>query len=127
MDEKKMHELAEAFLDAWNSQDVDRVLGCYTEDVRYVDPNTRGAVEGADAMRRYLAALFSKWTMHWTLKEAFLFDGKKGCAILWRASLQRAGGGDTVEVDGMDLAVVRGERLARNEVYFDRAVLASLI
>jgi ketosteroid isomerase-like protein len=32
------------FLDAWNSQDVERVLDCYTDDVRYRDPNTRGEV-----------------------------------------------------------------------------------
>jgi len=38
---------AERFLDAWNSQDVERVVACYTEDVQYRDPNTRGMVEGA--------------------------------------------------------------------------------
>jgi len=32
------------FLGAWNSQDVERVLDCYTDDVRYRDPNTRGEV-----------------------------------------------------------------------------------
>ncbi len=32
-----------------------------------------------------------------------------------------------MEADGMDLALVRDGRLARNEVYFDRAVLAPLL
>ena len=127
MDEKKMYQLAESFLDAWNTQDVERVLACYTDDVRYVDPNTNGPVEGSDAMRRYLTKLFRSWKMHWRLKEAFMFDNRGGCAVLWRATLQRAEGGKSVDVDGMDLAVVRGDRLQRNEVYFDRAALASLM
>ena len=127
MDDKDMHRLAETFLDAWNSQDVEKVLACYTEDVRYVDPNTRGAVEGADAMRRYLTKLFRSWKMHWRLKEAFMFDDRRGCAILWRATLQRPEGGKSIDIDGMDLAIVKGDRLHRNEVYFDRAALASLL
>jgi ketosteroid isomerase-like protein len=121
-----MYQLAESFLDAWNTQDVERVLACYTDDVRYVDPNTNGPVEGAEAMRRYLTKLFRSWKMQWRLKEAFMFDNHGGCAVLWRATLQRSEGGKSVDIDGMDLAVVRGDRLERNEVYFDRAALASL-
>ena len=127
MDEKKMYQLAESLLEAWNTQDVETVLACYTDDVRYVDPNTNGPIEGADAMRRYLTKLFRSWKMQWRLREAFLFDSRGGCAVLWRATLRRAEGGKSVEVDGMDLAVVRGDRLQRNEVYFDRAALAPLM
>jgi hypothetical protein len=31
-----------------------------------------------------------------------------------------------VEIDGMDLALVHGDRLARNDVYFDRSPLQLL-
>jgi uncharacterized protein (TIGR02246 family) len=125
MNHDEMHALAEQFLAAWNSQDVERVLDVYTDDVRYLDPNTRGAVEGRDALRRYLTKLFAHWSMHWTLREAFLFDDRAGCAILWRARLTPTGGETAVEVDGMDLALVREGRLERNEVYFDRGALAA--
>ncbi len=53
----RMLRLAENFLGSWNTQDVEKVVSCYTEDLVYVDPNTRGPVEGADAMRRYLGKL----------------------------------------------------------------------
>lgn len=122
------HEaLAERILGAWNTQDVERVVACYTDDVIYRDPNTRGAVEGADAMRRYLTKLFANWQMHWEAREAFPLEGMEGEAILWRASLRRKDGDQSVEVDGMDLVVREGERIKRNEVYFDRAALAPLI
>jgi uncharacterized protein (TIGR02246 family) len=127
MNETRMYELAEGLLDAWNSQDADQVLARYTEDVVYVDPNTRGEVKGAEAMRKYLGKLFTGWKMTWELKEAYLFKDHSGCAAMWHASLCPADGEQAVELDGMDLVIVEGDLVKRNEVYFDRAVIASLM
>jgi ketosteroid isomerase-like protein len=127
MNHAEVVELAERFLAEWNSQEVERVAGIYTDDVSYRDPNTRGSVEGGDALRRYLTKLFQRWEMTWSLREAFPLLDEDGAAVLWRASLRPAGGSDAVEVDGMDLVVVEGDRVARNEVYFDRALLAPLL
>jgi len=122
------HErIARQVLDAWNTHDVERVVAFYTPDLVYRDPNTRGEVRGADAFRRYLRKLFVAWRMHWSVREVFPLEGTNGAAILWRATLTPVGGGTTVEVEGMDLAVIEGERLKRNEVYFDRMALASLL
>ena len=129
MHHERAIELAERLLDAWNSQEVKRVVDCYTDDVRYRDPNTRGFVEGTDAMRRYLTKLFDSWQMHWTLREAYPLRDEEGAAVLWRASFRRTGHDASdaqVEVDGMDLALAQGDRLSRNDVYFDRAALATL-
>ncbi len=127
-DTKEQHvEIAEAFLAAWNSQDVETVLACYTEDVEYRDPNTRGAVVGQDALRRYLTKLFSSWQMEWKLRDLFPFEGGEGSAVLWQATLSLKGSDRSVVVDGMDLALLRGRQLSRNEVYFDRAALAELL
>ncbi|TMA54695.1 MAG: nuclear transport factor 2 family protein [Deltaproteobacteria bacterium] len=94
------HErIARQVLEAWNTHDVERVVACYTPDLVYRDPGTRGYVQGADALRRFL----------------------------WRAMLTPLGSETTLEVEGMDLVVLEGERLKRNEVYFDRAALASLV
>ena len=127
MDQQRATVLANRLLEAWNSQDVDQVLDCYTADVRYRDPNTRGFVEGPEAMRRYLSKLFGSWRMHWSLREAYPLRDSEGAAVLWRASLRPAGSETAVEVEGMDLAVVEGERLRRNDVYFDRAAIAPLL
>jgi ketosteroid isomerase-like protein len=127
MNEEKLHEQAARFLGAWNSQDVDAVLGCYTEDVVYVDPNTRGEVRGTEAMRRYLSKLFAEWKMTWSLRLAYPLASEDGAAVLWRASFQRCGREQTVEINGMDLVIMRGDRIRHNEVYFDRMVLAPLM
>jgi len=119
--------MSERLLDAWNRQDVEATVACYTDDLVYVDPNTRGEVKGRDAMRRYLGKLFGRWEMHWSLREVFPLADVDGSATLWHASFRKPGGGPTVEADGMDLVILDGERVKRNEVYFDRAVLAPLI
>ncbi len=127
MDRTDLERIIPAFLDAWTSQDVERVVSLYTEDVRYRDPNTRGYVEGRDALRRYLRKLFDAWQMTWHEREVFDLDGTDGVAFLWHATFRRPGKDLVVEADGMDLALLRGDQLARNEVYFDRAVLAPLM
>lgn len=127
MDRDEMLSLADRFLTAWNTQEVERVLSCYTTDVDYRDPNTRGSVRGGEALRRYLTKLFAGWRMHWSLREAHLFANGGGCAVLWHAMFQRPGGETTIGIDGMDLVEVRGDQIARNEVCFDRARLAPLL
>ena len=123
MDRQEALELIETVLSAWNRQDIDAVISCYTDDCVYQDPNTRGPVVGHDALRRYLGRLFEAWKMHWSMREFYLFADRKGGAFLWDAQLTPASGGKTTEVSGMDLALVRGQKLCRNEVYFDRMAL----
>ena len=123
MNREEVLELTEEVLEAWNKQDVEAVVGCYTPDCTYWDPNTRGAVVGREAFRRYLSRLFQQWQMRWSLREFFPFEDGLGGAFLWRARLTPASGGSTVEVHGMDLVRLEGRKLCRNEVYFDRAAL----
>ena len=123
----KHERIARQVLDAWNTHDVERVVACYTPDLVYRDPGTRGEVRGADALRRYLTKMFASWRMHWSAREVFPLEGTDGAAVLWQATLTPVGGDTTVAVEGMDLVVLEGERLKRNEVYFDRAALAPLL
>jgi ketosteroid isomerase-like protein len=126
--QQELKDLAREILAAWNGQDPDQVVAMYTEDVTYRDPNTRGAVEGADALRRYLSKLFSRWEMHWELREDPLPHASgEGVTALWRASFRLPGGERTAEAEGMDLVVLDGDRIRHNEVWFDRAALAPLL
>ena len=123
MKREEATKLTEKFLSAWNDQDVNKVLSCYTEDCTYLDPNTKGAVSRHEALRKYLSKLFQQWKMHWSLREFFLLHDENGVAFLWHAQLTPARGGKTFEIDGMDLVIVRKDRMHRNEIYFDRMAL----
>ena len=127
MNVQQMKESGERAIAAWNTQDPEKVVAVYTEDVVYRDPNTRGQVTGRENFRRYLTKLFSRWEMEWSIKESFLFEDGEGCSALWRVRFRLPGGEETVEAHGMDLIVMEGDRIKRNEVYFDRAVLAPLM
>lgn len=127
MDDSRVQSIAESFIAGWNSQDVERVAALYTDDVTYIDPNTRGAVKGGDAIRRYLKKLLGRWEMHWSLREAFPLVGNDGFAALWTATIRPPSGSEIVEMRGMDLIMMRGDLVERNEVYFDRSVLAPLM
>ncbi|HEY8072760.1 MAG TPA: nuclear transport factor 2 family protein [Labilithrix sp.] len=115
--------LTKRAIEAWNRQDVDAVAACYAEDCIYRDPNTRGAIEGRRAFAKYLTKLFAAWKMEWTVKEIHPLSDGSGAAFTWRADLASASGGDKKRIHGMDLVVLRGDLIARNEVYFDRASL----
>ena len=126
-DPTRLEQLADRVLTSWNSQDVDVVLACYTDDLLYLDPNTRGPVIGREAMRAYLTKLFSRWTMTWERDEVFPLDGADGVAIRWVGKLAPAGETRSVDISGLDLVILDGDLVGRNEVYFDRSPLASLL
>jgi hypothetical protein len=63
--------------------------------------------------------------MTWSMREAFMFEKDEGCAFLWHAMLTPVSGGETFAVDGIDLVIVKGDKLHRNEVYFDRMSLVA--
>lgn len=127
VDRNRLEGLASRFYQAWTTQDVDTVLACYSEDLVYVDPNTRGSVRGRDALRAYLTKLFDRWDMTWAGRELFPLGSVDGAAALWRATIRRKGGDLVIPIEGMDLVLLEGNFVKRNDVHFDRAALAPLI
>lgn len=127
MDLAELQQIEGPLVDAWNAHDVEAVVACYADDLVYIDPNTRGPVEGAAALRRYLTRLFDRWEMHWTVRQVFPLAGRDGSAALWRASLTARATGRAVAIDGMDLVLIAGDLVTRNEVYYDRVALAPLL
>jgi hypothetical protein len=65
--------------------------------------------------------------MHWSLREAYLFDDGRGCAVHWHPTFRRPEASALIEIDGMDFVEVRGDRISRNEICFDRAQLAPFL
>ncbi|MGA2368931.1 MAG: nuclear transport factor 2 family protein, partial [Dehalococcoidia bacterium] len=61
------------------------------------------------------------------LRTIYALKDINGAAVRWHATFKKAGGKETVEAEGMDLVIFEGNRIKRNEVYFDRAALASLL
>jgi hypothetical protein len=99
------------WLKAWSNKDVDRLLGFYAEDCVYKDPQTAQGLTGAQALRSYLAGLFAATpAMTYTPDEVWPIAG--GYCGRWFCEIE--GGG---RLRGFDLVLMKGERIALNEVY----------
>jgi uncharacterized protein (TIGR02246 family) len=127
MNQQTVDRLQERILAAWNSQDVGRVLDCYTADAEFLDPDTGGPLNGKDAFAQHLEKLFGNIVAVTTARSAFPAVGVEGVTVLWTATVRRATGNAEVQLDGVDFVRFDGELVDRHEVYFDRVALMPLL
>ena len=126
----KDHEIYKATRDciaAWNtSLDLEATLATYTDDVVYRDPKTNGKIVGKDALRSYLRKFFRVWDMQFRVTEEHRLAGLDGQLVMWDCDISARAGGEMRTVSGMDICMVRGSQLCRDEAYMDTSVLALL-
>jgi ketosteroid isomerase-like protein len=96
---------------AWSEKDVPRLVNFYTEDTVYKDPQTAAGIKGHAALTAYLTELFrSTPPMTYTPDE--IWSTANGYCGRWYCTID--GGG---KMRGFDLVVLRGDKIALNEVY----------
>jgi hypothetical protein len=99
------------WLRAWSDKDVDRLLEFYAQNCLYKDPQTAAGITGHEALRGYLSGLFGATpAMTYTPDQVWPIDG--GFCGRWYCDIE--GGG---RMRGFDLVVLRGDKIALNEVY----------
>jgi ketosteroid isomerase-like protein len=126
IEKSRMDYLVQRFIDGWNSHDAETLLACYADDMTYWDAAT-GEIVGKEAFRAYLLELFHTWQMRWTLKEAIPLGDRNGVVARWQAVFQKKRNREnSVELDGLDLVLLDGELVTRNEIYFNLGALAQL-
>ncbi|MBA3325674.1 MAG: nuclear transport factor 2 family protein [Rhodobacteraceae bacterium] len=104
----------ERFAAAWNARDVEGLMACMAVDCAFhasAGPEAEGARHvGAAAVRAAYAAVFETWPAAEWRNPAHSVTGATGVSA-WRfAGTDREG--RSVEVDGCDLFVFDGERIA---------------
>ncbi len=117
-------EFASRWLPAWTGNDPELLVSFYTDDAFYLDGGVPDGVQGRSALLAYFRTLLGhnpEWV--WTQREAVPMEG--GFVNLWHAVIPV--GDVVVECDGVCLVFMRGDRICRNEVYFDRAPLLAAI
>ena len=101
---------------AWNSQDVDALIGCYTDDVVFQN-HTAGEqpIEGRAAVQAHIAGIFARWPdMRFSSRRLYLSD--ECCTSEWTATATTADG-RRIEWDGVDVMPIRDGAIARKDVY----------
>ena len=102
-----------AWLQAWSDKDVPRLLGFYAEDTRYFDPQTAGGLTGHAELGPYLTGLFGS-TPPMTYTPDAVWPTADGFCGRWYCRVE--GVAEPV-LRGFDLVVLRGDKIALNEVY----------
>ena len=103
------------WLQAWTDKDVPRLLSFYTEDTIYADPQTASGLQGHAALGAYLTGLFGA-TPPMTYTPDELWATHNGYCGRWFCTI-RPPEGPVSYLRGFDLVVLRGDRIARNEVF----------
>lgn len=102
------------WLAAWTAKDVEGVLSFYAADATYHDPQTAGGIAGHAALRDYLTGLFAATPpMRYAPDATWPIPG--GFCGRWYCDVGE--GADMARIRGFDLVLLRGDRIAHNEVY----------
>ena len=90
----------------------------------YCDPALPNGVRGREALLAYFRRLLAHnpdWV--WTQRFAFPLEG--GFLNFWHARIPV--GARTLELDGVCTVQLRGDRIAANQVFFDRSPLLAAL
>ncbi|WP_233356159.1 nuclear transport factor 2 family protein [Henriciella aquimarina] len=102
------------WLQAWSDKDVDRLVGFYSADTVYKDPQMPRGIEGRDALRTYLDTLFASTPpMHYQPETVWKIEG--GFCGRWYCDLGKDG--KDGKVRGFDLVLLEHDLIKHNEVY----------
>jgi len=102
------------WLKAWSDKDVLTLLDFYAEDCVYKDAQTAAGLIGNAALGEYLTGLFAAMPPTiYTPEETWAIDG--GFCGRWYAAMGLDGAAGRLR--GFDLVILKGDRIALNEVY----------
>jgi len=102
------------WLAAWTAKDVPALLGFYAKDALYKDPQTAGGITGHAALEAYLTGLFAATPpMRYEPDAVWAIEG--GFCGRWFCDIGEAG--ELGRIRGFDLVILKGDKIAVNEVY----------
>jgi len=123
MEIKDITTFCQNWLTAWTGNNPEKLISFYSKTAYYQDPANPKGLKGYDNLFPYFKKLLSanpNWT--WQMIEAY--PTEKGFVLKWVATIPVKS--EEIVEYGMDILELEGEKIIRNEVYFDRTELISL-
>ena len=119
-------DVAQAWMDAWNSHSPDKVAALYTEDAVLEDVTLGAVSRGRTAIRGFAVSTFTALPDgHFDLVRSTVRDGHGTIEWVLRGTDTGifGGTGKPFSVRGVSVIDVHGTRLARDTVYWDLATV----
>lgn len=113
-------DFCDRWLEAWTGNEPDKLLAFFAPDASYRDPSTGGGLNGHAELAPHFRKLLSR-NPSWTWRREELIPTAAGFTLKWHAMIPV--GDQVVEEDGLDIVELKGGRISRNEVFFDRTAL----
>ena len=124
MNKKELFEFCTDWLDAWTGNKPEALLAFYHEDALYIDPANREGLKGHKEIGRYFEKLLDVYH-DWTWKPIEVFPIETGTIVKWECTIPI--GPETIHEVGLDIVELEGNKITRNEVYFDRTRLVAAV
>ena len=124
MEIKEIVTFCQNWLTSWTGNNPEKLISFYSKTAYYQDPANPKGLKGHDKIFPYfkkLLAVNPKWI--WRMTEAY--PTEKGFVLKWRAIIPVKS--EEIIEYGMDILELEGDKIIRNEVYFDRTELISLL
>ena len=124
MKKTEAQEFCKRWLPAWTGNQPEALAEFYSDEALYIDPANKEGLRGREEILRYFKKLLAsnpRW--RWTALEIYPTD--LGFIGKWKATIPV--GAETVSENGIDIVEVKGGKIIRNEVYFDRSLLIEKI
>ncbi len=120
MKKKELETYLKSWVASWSGNQPEKLLKYYGSKVVFQDPLNPKGLKGKKALSPYLTKLLAKnpnWK--WEIKE--IIPTKKGCTVKTQAVIPVKK--KLVKVPCVDILELKGSKIVRNEVYFDRSKL----
>ncbi len=101
--------------EAWNNQDLDAIMACYTPDIVFTNYNAGESASGAAAVREHLAGIFAGWP-DLRFRGRRLNVSEEFAVSEWTATATHPDG-RRLEWDGVDVFPLAAGLIARKDVY----------
>jgi len=118
------HQFCINWLNAWTGNKPAKLLAFYAEDAFYSDPANPAGLNGVAQMSKYFEKLLAK-NPEWIWTPLEIFNTEKGFTLKWEAVIPVKE--KQLVISGLDIVELTGDRITRNEVYFDRTPWLQLV
>ncbi len=120
MKPEQLTEFLSTWLASWTGNQPEKLVDFYAADAYYQDPARPQGLRGRDEMLHYFRKLLAA-NPAWVWKPVEIMPTAAGCCLKWTATIPV--GAKTVELVGLDIVEITGDKISRNEVYFDPATM----
>lgn len=110
-----VRRVIERYNEAWNAQDLDTIMSLHAPGMVF-ENHTAGERAEGEEVRAHIASIFANWPdMRFRARRLYVTGDLAVCE--WTATASRAGTGEVIEWDGIDVFPFEDGLIARKDVY----------